>query len=84
MWPFKNGKKPSGPPALTSQDEQIYELTMRIIDIEDTLVEMSQIIKEQFERIDQNTIALDHNMKSLAALTIRPPTDLLGGSQELN
>lgn len=82
-------KSPAGPPALTSLEQQlsamkIAELEMRIAGMEHAIIELCHQLKNHLDRIDQNTMMLDKNMHHLAALTLRPPKDLLGGGQESN
>jgi hypothetical protein len=81
---FGFGKKPVGPPALTSLEVKIYELEMRILGLEEAVIELCKGLRLQLDRIDHNTTMLDKNMHNLAAMTLRPPKDLLGGGQEPN
>jgi len=81
---FGFGKKPAGPPALTSLDVKVYELEMRIVGLEEAIIELCKGIKMQLDRVDHNTVMLDKNMHNLAAMTLRPPKDLLNGGQEPN
>lgn len=84
-WPFNGQHKPgTKPPELSSQDQKLYELEMRIVGLEETINILCQALKDNLDRIDENTQALDNNMHRLAALTLRPPKDLLGGTQEPN
>jgi hypothetical protein len=86
-WPFNGQKSPETsqtPPALDDRDFKIYELEMRIAGLEQAIIVLCQGIKFQLDRVDSNTIQLDKNMHNLAAMTLRPPKDLLGGGQEPN
>jgi hypothetical protein len=82
MFSFK--KKPAGPPALTSLDVKVYELEMRILGMEQAIVELCHHLKDHLDRIDHNTVMLDKNMHNLASMTLRSPKDLLDGGQEIN
>ena len=56
------------------------EFEIRITAIEESLVQMCFLMKQHLDRIDHNTQTLDRNMQKLAAMTLRPPKDLLGGT----
>jgi hypothetical protein len=81
---FGFSKKQPAPPALTNQDVKLYELEMRILVMEQAVVELCHHLKEHLDRIDHNIVMLDKNMHNLAAMTLRPPKNLLGGGQEPN
>lgn len=90
-WPFNSKSNPSEPPALDAKDEKIYELAIRIAELEkqmcdmsDAVTELCLAIRQHIDRIDLNTTMLDKNMHKLAEMTLRPPKDLLGGNQETN
>lgn len=83
-WFDKGSAKTPKPPALDAKDQKIYELEIRLADLEQAIIELCRGMSAQFDRIDQNTAMLDKNMHRLATLTIRPPKDLLGGNQETN
>ena len=74
---------------LTSLEQQlsaikIAELQMRIHGLEVAIVELCKGLKYHLDRIDANTQQLDKNMHNLAAMTLRPPKDLLNGGSEPN
>lgn len=87
------GKKPAKTPVeasgLTSQERQqlyfrVALLESRLETIEHGIVELCSALRQHIDRIDDNTKALDRNMHRLAELTLRPPKDLLNGSNEVN
>lgn len=100
MWPFDETRKTSAePPAPTSlngtpqilkpsemtiQDVKLIQLEMRLIGLEQAVMELCKGLKYHLDRIDSNTQQLDKNMHNLAAMTLRPPKDLLGGGSEPN
>jgi uncharacterized coiled-coil protein SlyX len=90
MFGFKRSSKNNGEAfGLTSLEQQvsavkIAELEMRIAGMEQAIITLCGHLKEHLDRIDQNTLMLDKNMHNLAAMTLRPPKDLLGGGQEPN
>lgn len=82
-------KKTAGPPAHTSLEQQDLEfrlqcLELRIAGIEQAILTICEGFKYHMDRIDHNTKALDKNMHNLAAMTLRPPKDLLNGNNEAN
>lgn len=84
--PSKNVGSASG---LTSLEQQLSaikmaELEMRITGLERAIMELCYGLRANLDRIDANVIQLDKNMHNLAAMTLRPPKDLLGGGQEPN
>lgn len=91
MWPFDRQprKAPAGPPALTGLEQQPMEfrvkmLELRCASLEAALIELCHGIRANLDRIDTNTKTLDKNLHNLAAMTLRPPTNLLGGNKEPN
>ena len=72
------------PPALDARDQRIYELEMRIVGLEQAVIELCHGIRQQIDRIDYNTQMLDKNMHNMAKALLRPPTNLFGGNQETN
>ena len=67
-----------------SQAARISQLESRVFCLEQAVMELCLGLRSQLDRIDANAIQLDKNMHNLAALTLRPPKDLLGGGQEPN
>ena len=80
----KQPKTAAGPAALTSLEQQVcskvVELDARVTGLETAIIELCQGLKMHLDRIDENTRRLDKNMHNLAAMTLRPPKDLLGGT----
>lgn len=72
------------PPMIDAKDQKIYELEMRILGMEQAIIEMCTALRQNFDRIDFNTQMLDKNMHNMAKALMRPPTNLLGGNQETN
>ena len=85
----KHRKDPAGPSALTSLEQQlsaikIADMELRIAGLEKAVLMLCDGLKYHLDRIDENTMRLDKNMHSLAAMTLRPPKDLLNGGSEPN
>lgn len=83
----KSRKDPAGPSVLTSQnvEQHIKMLELRCANLEQAIIEICFSMRAQIDRLDTNQQTLDKNMHSLAALTLRSPKDLLGGTgQEPN
>lgn len=85
----KPEKHPAGPSAHDGESRQ--ELLVRVALLEarlqlfdDCLVKLCYGVQSRLERIEDNIRTLDNNMHTLASMTIRPPTDMLGGGQETN
>lgn len=74
-------KDKAGPPAQQLIDIKLAELEIRMHNMEIGIVDICRSIGEQIDRIDENVKILDKNMHSLASLTLRPPKDMLGGSE---
>jgi len=85
-----NGKSETGSSLpLTSLEQQlsavkIAELEMRIHGLEEAIIELCRGLRYHLDRIDMNTQQLDKNMRNVAALTLKPPKDLLNGGSEPN
>lgn len=82
-------KKPAGPPALTSLEQQellfrVQCLELRVAGIESAILSLCDGLKYHLDRIDHNTAMLDKNIHSVASMTLRPPKDLLNGNNEAN
>jgi hypothetical protein len=90
MFGFKKQPKNVGSASgLTSLEQQtsaikIAELEARVAGLERAVIELCYGIRAHIYRMDHNTMMLDKNMHNLAAMTLRPPKDLLGGGQEPN
>jgi hypothetical protein len=90
MWPFDKPRKNIGSASgLTSLEQQqtaikLLALEIRIVGLEQAIIELCKGLKMNFDRIDENTMRLDKNMHNLAAMTLRPLKDLLGGTKEPN
>ena len=71
---------------LTSQntEQQIAELKLRVMSLEQAVMDMVYGVRAHIDRLDHNDAALQQGLKNIAAMTIRPPRDLLGGNQEIN
>lgn len=85
FWTEKLPKTPVEPPAPTSLDEaRLRALEAKVCEIQDAIIEICLSMREHLDRIDHNTEMLNKNMHNLAALTLRPPKDLLNGNNEAN
>lgn len=85
---FNFGKKATAEPsALTGLNNPEFKLKMlelRVAGLEQAILDLCVGIRMHIDRIDHNTAMLDKNLHNVAAMTIRPPKDLLGGTQEPN
>lgn len=78
-------KKPAGPPAQTSlEQQQLVMLDMRIRRLELALIELCDGLKFNLDRIDHNTAMLENSIHTLASMTLRPPKDILNNNNEAN
>lgn len=89
MWPFDKPRTPDEASGLTRLEQQdlILKLSLleaRVNGMERAILELCNGIGYHLDRIDNNFATMDRNMHNLAAMTIRPPKDLLGGNQEPN
>lgn len=66
------------------EQQKLVELDMRILGLERAIIELCYGLRANLDRTDSNVIQLDKNMHNLAAMTLRPPKDLLNGGQETN
>lgn len=75
---------------LTSLEQQvsaikIAELEMRILGLEQAIIELCHNLSFNLTRTDNNIKQLDNNIRILASMTLRPPRNLLNGEgQESN
>jgi hypothetical protein len=87
-WPFSGKHSRPAPSAHTDLEQQlcqkVVELDARMAGLEQAIIDLCQGLKMQLDRIDHNTVMLDKNMHNLAAMTLRPPKNLLEGGQEPN
>lgn len=83
-WFREEGNMTPKPPMIDAKDQKIYELEMRILGLEQAVIELCNGLRQHIDRIDHNTMQLDKNMHSMAKALLRPPTNLLGGNQETN
>lgn len=81
---FAKDDMTSKPPMLDARDQKVYELEMRIVGLEQAIIELCHHIRANLDRVDHNTMMLDKNMHNMAQALMRPPTNLLGGNQETN
>lgn len=82
-------KKPAGPPAQTSLEQQelmfrLQCLELRVAGLEQAILTICDGFKYHMDRIDHNTAMLDKSIHNVASMAIRPPKDLLNGNNEAN
>lgn len=80
----KAQKTPVEASGLIEVKTRLVHLEMRVLGMEQAMLEMCYAMRGHLDRIDDNTKTLNRNMHRLAELSIRPPKDLLNGNEEKN
>lgn len=85
----KSKNRPAELPSFNGLDDESLAFRVKVLELryaalEASVIELCYALRANLDRIDQNTQTLDKNMHDLAAMTLRPPTDLLGGNKEPN